>query len=58
MAEGGEDIIDDVFNPADDMEQPIQHGSLRSELMKTKIRSFYESLSQEPPVVLLSLIHI
>ena len=44
---GAAAIDDDVFD-VDDMDD-IQPGNLRSELMKTKIRSFYKSLNQEPP---------
>ena len=47
---GAAAIDDDVFDVGD--MDDIQSGNLRSELMKTKIKSFYESLSQEPPEII------
>ena len=59
MAEGGrdldEDIHDDydVFEPGDDMRESIpRRQSLMGELIKPKVRSFYESLGQEPPDII------
>ena len=53
MAEGGIDEDYDVFDPGDNMEERTpSHLSLRNELIKPKVRSFYESIGQEPPEVI------
>ena len=50
MAEGRVDEDYDVFEPGDDFSEPIaRRHSLMNELIRPKIRSFYQSIGQEEP---------